>query len=118
MKSILSRFKWFFVIIVIELFFYFRMQSESYEMFFFGWGMLALILLLNNLFRRNDNLPALGAGASTSTRYSYMATSLVEAQSEGNKTRKLGNGIFDYANLAYLLLLVVNVIGYIIVMPK
>ncbi|GAB6109135.1 hypothetical protein [Fusibacter bizertensis] len=118
MKLILSRFKWFSILIVIELFFYFRIPSESYEMFFFGWGMLALILLLNNLFRRDDNVPMIGIGASSSTRYAYMSTTLVETQSQGRKMKKLGNGIFDYANLAYLILLLINVICYILVMPE
>lgn len=118
MKLILSRLKWFFILIVIEIFFYFRLQTDSYEMFFFGWGLLALILLLNNLFRRDDNMPMLGAGASSSTSYAYMSTTLAETQSQGRKMKKLGNGIFDYANLAYLILLLVNVTCYILVMPK
>ncbi|MDH8676526.1 hypothetical protein QE109_00130 [Fusibacter bizertensis] len=118
MLSILARFKWFFMIIAVELFFYSRAQPENYELFFFGWGLLSFLLLINNIFRRSDRMPMLGAGANSSTRYAYMSTALVEEQFEEGKKKKFGGGIFDFVNLSYLILLVVNIIAYILIMPK
>ena len=118
MLSFLLRFKWFIIFASIELIFYFRAQSENYELFFFGWGLLSFILLINNIFRRSDRMPMLGAGASSNTRYAYMATALVEEQYKPKNQKMLGGGLFDFVNLSYLILLLSNVIGYILIMPR
>ncbi len=118
MLFFLSRFKWFIMFAFVEFFFYFRAQPENYELFFFGWGLLSFILLINNIFRRSDRMPMLGAGASTSTRYAYMSTALAQEQYKPKNQKMLGGGLFDYVNLSYLILLLSNVICYILTMPR
>lgn len=102
----------------IELFFFFRTDSSGYELFFMVWGFISIALILNNTFVRRENTPLIGLGGSDSTKYAYMSNALMENRLDDGKKKSRSGGLLSTDNLVYFFFLLVNVIGYIIVMPK
>lgn len=106
--------------IAVEMFFYFRSGLDDPEMFFMIWIFISAALILNNTFRRGDKPAMLGLGGNDSVKYAYLSSAYMESElSSGkkNKPSRLG-GLFDLWNLIYLVFLMINIIGYIAVMPK
>jgi len=107
-------------LVTVEMFFYFRSGQDDLEMFFMIWIFISAALILNNTFRRGDRPAMLGLGGNDSVKYAYLSSTFMESElSSGkkNKPSRLG-GLFDLWNLIYLCFLMVNIIGYIAVMPK
>jgi len=106
--------------IAVEMFFYFRSGQDDLEMFFMIWIFISAALILNNTFRRGDRPAMLGLGGNDSVKYAYLSSTFMESElSSGkkNKPSRLG-GLFDLWNLIYIGFLMINIIGYIVVMPK
>jgi len=106
--------------IAVEMFFYFRSGQDDPEMFFMIWIFISAALFLNNTFRRGDRHAMLGLGGNDSVKYAYLSSTFMESElSSGKKIKpsRIG-GLFDLWNLIYLVFLIINIIGYIIVMPK
>lgn len=103
---------------LVELFFFTRTEPSGYEMFFMVWGFIAIALLLNNIFIRAEHAPMIGLGGSDSTKYAYLAGAMMENGQESAKKKRSVGGLLSADNLVYLILLLVNVIGYIVYMPK
>lgn len=62
----------------------------------------------------------LGLGGNDSVKYAYLSSTFMEKELDTgvkSKPSRMG-GLFDGWNLVYLGLLMVNIIGYIVVMPK
>jgi len=106
--------------IVVETFFYFRSGRDNLELFFMIWIFISAVLMVNNTFRRGNRPAMIGLGANDSIKYAYLSSTFIEqdlnAQSN-NKPPRRGVNI-DSWNLVYLVFLVANIIGYIVVMPK
>ncbi len=105
------------IFVMVELFFFTRTEPSGYEMFFMVWGFIAIALLLNNIFIRAEHAPMIGLGGNDSTKYAYLAGAMMENSQDSAKKRRNG-GLLSADNLTYLFLLVINIIGYIVYMPK
>ncbi len=117
MRYFLRRFRGIIVFAAVEVFFFFRIRPSDLEMFFFVWAFISLILLLYNIF--NVNVPLTGLGGNSRTTYANLASTFAEKKYDsGNSKKRSGGGLRDSINLLYLLFLVANIVGYIIVMPK
>ncbi len=103
---------------LIELFFFFRTKPSGYEMFFMVWGFIAIALLLNNTFVRAEQAPVIGLGGNDSTKSAFLASALMLNRQDDGKTKRRSGGLFTADNLVYLFLLIINIIGYIVYMPK
>ena len=103
---------------MVELFFFTRTEQSGYEMFFMVWGFIAIALLLNNIFIRAEHAPMIGLGGNDSTKYAYLAGAMMENTQEKAKKNRRSGGLLSADNLVYLFFLLVNVIGYIVYMPK
>lgn len=85
-----------------------------------AWGFIAFILLLYNIFDIDSDgsmmgLGPSGFGSANQNTYANLMGALAEKEYgiEKNKLRH-GGGIFDPLNLIYLLVVLGNVIGFII----
>ncbi len=104
--------------VLVELFFFTRTEPSGYEMFFMVWGFIAIALLLNNIFIRAEHAPMIGLGGNDSTKAAYLAGALMESGQASTKKMRRSGGLLSADNLVYLFLLLINVIGYIVFMPK
>jgi hypothetical protein len=117
MKYLFTRFKWIVILILIELFFYFRIKPSKLERCFMVWGVIAMALLFSNIFKVNEDNPMPGLGGDDSSNYANLATAFVERKYGSEKNiRRSNSGLFDPINLGYLLLLLANIIGYAIIL--
>ena len=109
-----------FGLIAMEMFFYLRSDRDDLEMFFMIWIFISAALILNNTFRRGDRPAMIGLGGNDSVKYAYLSSTFMEKELDAGVKSKppRAGGLFDGWNLVYLGLLMVNVIGYIVVMPK
>lgn len=104
--------------IAVEMFFYLRSDRDDLEMFFMTWIFISAALILNNTFIRGDRPAMLGLGGNDSVKYAYLSSTFMEGKlnsGKKNKPSSLG-GLFDFWNLIYLGFLMINIIGYIVVM--
>lgn len=106
------------IFVMVEFFFFTRTEPSGYEMFFMVWGFIAIALLLNNIFIRTEHAPMIGLGGNDSTKYAYLAGAMMENGQENAKKKRRSGGLLSTDNLVYLFLLLINVIGYIVYMPK
>lgn len=119
MKYFCKRFKGIIILILIETFFFFKMENIDSETFFFVWSVIALVLLLYNIFDINENTSLMGLGGNSSTTLANLTSSFIKRKYDTDKSKKRsGGGLYNSMNLLYLFFLVANIIGYIIVMPK
>jgi hypothetical protein len=104
------------IFLSIEFYFYSKTSSAGLESFFFGWGFLFLALFIYSTF---------GAAFEGSTMSSSGGIMNVKNQHRENVKRSLSgrsnqafSGILDRKNILYLVLLIINIIGYIRIMPR
>ena len=119
MRKLYKRFG-VFGLIAVETFFYMRSERDDLEMFFMIWVFISAALILNNTFRRGDRPAMLGLGGNDSVKYAFLSSTFMEKELDAgvkSKPSRIG-GLFDGWNLVYLGFLMVNVIGYLVVMPK
>lgn len=114
MKKFIKKFIGVVIFVAIESYFYFSNQPNNLEMFFMLWIFIALTLLLFNIFNVDGRSVGFD-GKANNFVYGFGAT-------KGNATdktrfRSLG-GVFDPINLCYIVCVIVNIIAYIIVIPK
>jgi hypothetical protein len=124
MKHLFKRFKGIIIFAFIEIFFFFVTKPNNLEAFFMIWGFIYLSLLLYNIFNINSDSSLMGIGGvgtsnPSQSNYGHSMGWLAERM-YGTEKRKIrsGGGLFDSMNILYLLFLIINMIGYIIVMPK
>lgn len=118
MKKQMKKIIGMIIFVLVELFFFTRTEPSGYEMFFMVWGFIAIALLLNNIFIRTEHAPMIGLGGNDSTKYAYLAGAMMENGQESAKKKRRNSGLLSADNLVYLFLLLINVIGYIVNMPK
>ncbi|CAH2213785.1 hypothetical protein [Tepidibacter aestuarii] len=105
--------------IAIELYFLFKSQPNDLELFFMVWGGIYLALLLFNIFNVKSDLGLIGIGGDDQTIYANLSGSMTEIEYGTKKNKqRTGGELLDYMNLVYIILILINSIGYIIVMPK
>lgn len=102
----------------IETYFYFKYKPKDLEMFFMIWGLIAIALLLYNIFNVKYDGPTMSVRNTINSLNQSMASSLEKTYEKDRKTTRSCGGIRDPINLIYLFFVILNVIGYIIVMPK
>lgn len=118
MRRLIKKLMGIIIFASIETYFYFKFKPKDLEMFFMIWGLISLILLLYNIF----NVKYHGSRISVDTAGQSLGQSTGDFLEKiygtsKNKSRSLG-GIKDPINLLYLFFVIVNVIGYVLVMPK
>jgi hypothetical protein len=101
----------------IEAYFYFKYKPKDLEMFFMIWGLIAMAFLLYNIFNVKCDLSMMSLGTKNSLPH-FTGSFLEKIYAKDRKTTRNHGGIRDPINLIYLLLVIVNIIGYTIVMPK
>jgi hypothetical protein len=117
MKYVFAKFKWIGILILIEVLFYFKIKPRNLEMFFMVWAFIALALLLSNIFKVNEDNPMPGLGEADSSNYANLANAFIERKYGSEKRESTNNvPLFDPINLAYLILLIANIIGYAIIL--
>lgn len=117
MKRFLKRFKGILILVLLEGFIFFKMENRDNEMFFFVWSIIALVLLLNNIFDINGNKSMTG-GIGANGRMMLASMIGTFPWREDNSKKKSNGELYISMNWLYLIFLIANIIGYIIVMPK
>lgn len=126
MKSIIK----FVVLLSIEGYFFQKVYQSRFdssafdlESFFFGWGFLFLALFLFNAFNVSTDGNMTGVIGSLDKNNSVANSRLTGIHSERtlageNRNTRFIGGLKDRISLVYLLLFIVNVLGYIKFMPR
>ena len=117
LKRFLKRFKGILILVLLEGFIFFKMENRDNEMFFFVWSIIALVLLLNNIFDINGNKSMTG-GIGANGRMMLASMIGTFPWREDNSKKKSNGELYISMNWLYLIFLIANIIGYIIVMPK
>ncbi len=108
------------IFIALEVLNYWYFKVKNLEMFFFGWTLFYLFLLIYNVF----NIVADGKSRSVGGGGLYGGNSALnelraeEAFAGTTQQRRDGGGIKDPVNLLFLALFIANAVCYIVVMPK
>lgn len=108
----------------IEIIAYVYTKPNDLEMFFMGWGFFFFVLLVYNIFNvfADGSMSAIGGslsgGASGAGRQVLDGKLAESLYSENKNDKREGGGLLDPSNIAFLILTLVNVVGYVIVMPK
>gem|GEM_PF-2619875 len=104
------------IAVFIEGIFFYKSSSESYELLFMVFGFIFLTMLLFNMFHVKSDSDV--AGLPGGSQNSMLSLLLIEKMRQKNVRGKRNGGIYDSENLFYLALVIINVIGYVVVMPK
>lgn len=109
-----------FIFLLVEFYFYTKTSSAGLETFFFGWGFLFLTLFLYNTFGavfEGSAMSSVGRGKGNimNVRDQHRENVNNSLAARGSQAFR---GVFDKANLPYLALFIINVIGYMRIMPK
>lgn len=115
MKGFLKKFIGIIIFIGIESYFYFKKQPKDLETFFIVWALIAIILLVFNIFSLNGTTVGFGGRANN---YLYNFTKSSNKNGTDKKNSKVSGGIFDPKNIIYLLCAIANIAAYIIVIRK
>lgn len=118
MSRLIKKFMGIIIFASIETYFYFKFKPRDLEMFFMIWGFISLTLLLYNIFNVKYDGPMISAGSSSQSSSQAMGSFLEKIYGTQNNKTRSGGGIKDPINFLYLFFVIVNVIGYILVMPK
>lgn len=117
--KLISNLKVIIIFIIIEIFFYVVIKPKSLEMFFMIWAFISLIFLLYSIFNVNADGAYSDLGSTSKGNYANMRGILIEREYKTEKDKKRnGGGLFDSMNLFYLCIFIINIIGYLLVMPK
>jgi len=109
------------IFVLIEFYFYQKTSTTGLETFFFGWGFLFMTLFLYSVFSitfEGSSMSSVGGGKSNIVNVAEQHRQNVERSLLDKSSRYLISGIRDKGNLLYLALFIINVIGYIRIMPK
>ncbi len=113
--KLLKKYSGYLLLGIIEFIVYFYKPPHNLEMFFMGWGLFFFALLIYTIF----NVFADGSMNAIGVEQKVLASKSKESLYKGNRNdKKEGSGFLDPANLIFLTLTAVNVVGYIVVMPK
>jgi len=116
----IKRIKFGIIIFAVEVFFLYRSINHDLELFFMIWGFVFLAILIYNVFNIVSNG---GVGAVMSNNQYGQSSSLhglfIEKSMGGDSSNKRqGGGLLDPLNMVFALMVILNIVGYIIVMPK
>lgn len=114
MKRFIKKYKGVIIFAAIESSFYFAMPPNNLEIFFITWVFIAVTLLLFNIFNVDGRSVGFD-GKANNFVFGFGANKT--DSSDKTRFRSLG-GVFDPINLCYLVCIIVNIMAYIIVMPK
>lgn len=117
MNMVIKKFKGIIIFTAIETYFYLKFRPKNMEMFFMIWGLIAIALLLYNIFNVKYDVPMMSLGSKNSLPH-FTGSFLEKIYAPDRKETRNRGGIRDPINLIYLFFVIVNVIGYILVMPK
>jgi len=110
------------IFMLVELYFYSKTSPSDLELFFFGWGFIYIALFLYNSF----SVTFEGSYMSTTGRskgniinvLNLHRENIKKSKSDRNCIKQTIGGISDRFNLLYLVLFLINVIFYILTMPR
>lgn len=120
MWSVIKKLRGIIIFAATESYFYYKLKPKDLEMFFMVWAIISLFLLLYNIFNVTSdfsiaNFDPRGISSDRTDQTGWLLEKMYGT--DKSKTRNYG-GLFDPINLLYLVFLIANVIGYMIVMPK
>lgn len=115
MMKLLSKLKMVLVLVILQIFIYFRISSKNPNSFFFFWGLIYAAFLLYNIFDVKGS-SMMGLGGNAQTTYANLSMAYCEKiyEEEASKKSKGYNRIINSTNIILLILLISNIIGYII----
>jgi hypothetical protein len=126
MKSLIE----FLIFLSVEGYFFRKVYNSRFnphafdlETFFFGWGLVFISLFLFSAFNvstEGNMTGAIGSMSKTNNAANSRLTGLHAERTLSGERRStsLKGGIKERVNLVYLVMFVINVLGYIKFMPK
>lgn len=117
--KVLKHFLPFIILGVVEGLSYLYLKPSNYEVFFMGWSLFFLFLLIYNVFNvKSDDIKSVG-GLHSGAGNPGLNLKLAEEASKNKLSNiKFGGGLLDPSNIQFVFLLVINIICYIRVMPQ
>lgn len=102
-------------LMIIESIFFLRNASSNLELFFMVWSFIFLAILIYSIFnvKSDGSIAEISSGQDNS----LLSTIFLEKVENTRGGTKVENSI-NKGNLSLLVLLLVNIIGYLVVMPK
>ena len=122
MRAFIKKYSVFIIFLGVELSFFFTTENGdgfNYELFFMGWGFVWLMFLLFSLVGGGINGTLRGMGAISnvdSINYTTLSGQMSEHLYKDRQPKK--HNVFtslQFINLVYLIMFILNVIGYIII---
>jgi hypothetical protein len=115
--EVIKEFKGVVIVLLIETFFYIIEAPVDLEMFFMLFSLIFLILFMHNLFNNIKNDPLRGVGGTKGTGGNSFNSKWSEVIYGTDKfDSRDGGGLLDKSSITLLIFVILNVIGYIIVM--
>lgn len=109
----LKRWRQLIILVLLEVGIYWMVEPKNLALFFFFWTVIGFGSLINNIFKVQTDATMMSIGSTSSDAYAGLASALMEEQYKTEHTHKVsGGGIKDFANLIYLIFVIINGILY------
>lgn len=99
---------------IMELVLFIIIKPKNFEAFFLIWIFISLLLLLDNVINKKSNNPPMYSGYTND----ILGMDVFKKDKGLSKKKRIYGGIFDEINLVYGICLIINFLGYVLVMPR
>lgn len=104
--------------LVIESYRLIFSDIDDYELFFFFWGFIGLFLLIASILNSKLNVGSGLGGFNVINNHVNNEAAASEVLHGKSNVNKRTGGLFNMNNWVYFIFFILNVIGYMIVLPN